>query len=351
MMHWESLPKVELHVHLDGSVRPATLWELLQERRRAQRPAVQRYAGLRTVEEVAAKARVPDDCPSLADYLTRFDLPLAVMQDGEALERIAYELVADAAAEHVCHVEVRFAPALHTREGMTIAEAVRRVLAGLKRAEREFGVGTGLIACCMRHFPPEDNVAMVREVEPLLGEGLVAVDLAGDEAAFPTALHREPLALARRMGFSLTVHAGEVGGAEEIRTAVRELGATRIGHGVRLAEDPELLREVADRGVALEMCPTSNAQTKAVNALSEHPLRRYLAAGVAVTVNTDNRTVSATTLSEEYRRLAAALGLSESDARETVLCAAQAAFTTEDQRRKLFERIEREWPNRDAGDN
>ncbi|OUM97145.1 MAG: adenosine deaminase [Firmicutes bacterium ZCTH02-B6] len=337
-----AMPKIELHLHLDGSVRPATVWELLQEGRRREAAAVARYAALDSLEAVTAAMQVPDDCPSLADYLTRFDLPLAVMQDEEALERIAYELVADVAAENVVHAEVRFAPVLHTAEGLSMRAASEAVLRGLARGQREFGVTTGLIACCMRHLPAQDNTAMVRAVEPLLGAGLVAIDLAGDEARFPGVLHREPLQLAREMGFHVIVHAGEASGAEEVRTALDVLGAERIGHGVRLEEDPDLLREVAERGIALEMCPTSNVQTKAVGSLETHPLRRYLEAGITATVNTDNRTVSNTTLTAEYRRVVDGLGLGPEQVQRTVYNAAANAFLPPAEKQALLDRLERE---------
>ncbi len=339
-LDWQSMPKVELHLHLDGSVRPATAWELLQERRRTGSPAVEPYAGVDSLEAVAAAMQVPDDCPSLADYLTRFSLPLALMQDAASLERIAYELVADAAQERVVHVEVRFAPVLHTREGLSMRGAAEAVLTGLARGGREFGVTTALIACCMRHRSAEDNVAMVRAMEPLRGEGVVAIDLAGDEAAFPCLLHRQPLTLAREMGFHVIVHAGEASGAQEVRDAVEVLGAERVGHGVRLQEDEALLKEVAARGIALEMCPTSNVQTKAVARLADHPLRRYLQAGLAVTVNTDNRTVSNTTMSTEYARIAGELGLTGEEARRTVFHAAEAAFLPAGEKQALRARLE-----------
>lgn len=333
------MPKIELHLHLDGSVRPATVWELLLERRRRGDPLVAPYAGLDSLAAVTGAMQVGDDCQSLAEYLSRFDLPLAVMQDAAALERIAYELVADVAAENVVHVEVRFAPVLHTRQGLSMREAAAAVLRGLARGREDFGTSTRLIACCMRHLPPEDNVAMVRAMEPFLGQGLVAIDLAGDEAAFPGIRHQDPLRLAREMGFHVIVHAGEASGAEEVRTAVEVLGAERIGHGVRLEEDPALLREVAARGIALEMCPTSNVQTKAVAGCGAHPLRRYLEAGLAVTVNTDNRTVSSTTLTAEYERAVQHLGLTPAQVRQTVLHAARAAFVSPAERQGLLDQL------------
>lgn len=338
---WRSIPKVELHLHLDGSVRPATLWELLEERRR--RPdagdTLGEFAGLRSEDDVRRWIEVGDDCRSLGEYLARFELPLAVMQDADSMERIAYELVQDAAAENVRYMEVRFAPILHTREGMSMRGAAEATVAGLRRGQREFGVRSGVIACCMRHVDPADNVAMVRAMEPLAGDGVVAIDLAGDEGAFPGQRHRDALSLAHDIGFHVTVHAGEARGAAEIRYALETLDAARIGHGVRLEEDPELMEYVIRERISLDMCPSSNVQTKAVPSLSEHPLRRYFEAGVRITVNTDNRTVSATTLAREYERIVAELGCSAADVRSMIRYAAEAAFLPDAEKARLVAEV------------
>lgn len=334
-MDFKSIPKVELHLHLDGSVRPSTLWELLSERRQSDAEAVAAFTDLQSEDDVRRWIEVGDDCKTLAEYLARFELPLAVMQDYESIERIAYELVADAAEENVRYMEVRFAPILHTRRGLSMRQAAGATVAGVKRGQKEFGVGTGVIACCMRHVDPADNVAMVKEMEPLIGNGVVAIDLAGDEAAFPGERHRDAFELAKQIGFNITVHAGEASGAREVRYALEVLGARRIGHGVRLEEDPELMEYVIEQRIPLDMTPSSNVQTKAVSALSAHPMKRYFDAGVRVTVSTDNRTVSATTLTQEYERIAAELGFTLDDVRRMVVYAAEAAFLPDDEKKQL----------------
>lgn len=338
-MDWTTIPKVELHLHLDGSVRPETLWQLLQESRRDGISEQDPFKDLTSFIDVRNWIEVGDDCGSLAEYLSRFELPLAVMQSAEALERIAYELVSDVAKENVRYFEVRYAPILHTREGLTMEETARAVLAGLGRGERAFGVRTGLIACCMRHVDPADNVEMVRQMAALKDEGVVAIDLAGDEAAFPAELHLEAFNLAREIGFPVTVHAGEARGAGEMRYAIETLGAKRLGHGVRLEDDAELMERVIAEGITLDMCPVSNVQTKAVPSLAEHPLRRYLEAGVRITVSTDNRTVSATSLAHEYERIAADLGVTPEQIKQMILYAAEAAYLPDEERRQLVEEL------------
>lgn len=334
-MDWTSVPKVELHLHLDGSVRAETLWQLLQESRRDGGASAEQFDELNSFIDVKNWVEVGDDADSLAEYLARFELALAVMQTKESLERIAYELVSDVAKENVRYVEVRYAPILHTRAGLTMRETAEAVLAGLQRGGRAFGVGTGLIACCMRHVDPKDNVEMVRQVAPLKDEGVVAIDLAGDEAAFPAELHAEAFAAGKAAGFPITVHAGEARGAGEMRFVIDELGAKRIGHGVRLEEDPDLMERVIEEGITLDMCPISNEQTKAVSSLKEHPLRRYLEAGVRITISTDNRTVSATTLAQEYERIVSELGVTKEQVQQMIVYAAEAAYLPDEEREQL----------------
>lgn len=339
-MDWTSIPKVELHLHLDGSVRPETLWQLLQEQRRERDGAdIAAFPDLNSFIDVKQWIEIGDRADSLAQYLARFELPLAVMQNRDALERIAYELVSDVAKENVRYVEVRFAPLLHTREGLTMKEATAAVLAGLRRGGRAFSVGTGLIACCMRHVDPELNVDMVHQLKSFVGNGVVAIDLAGDEAAVPAEVHIDAFTLAREIGFPITIHAGEARGPEEMRYAIDVLGTKRIGHGVRLEEDLQLMEKVIDEQITLDMCPISNVQTKAVPSLAEHPLRRYLQAGVKVTVSTDNRTVSATTLAQEYERISDELGCTEDEVRTLIINAAEAAYLPESAKKQLIAEV------------
>lgn len=285
------LPKAELHVHLDGSLRADTMLDLARERG-VPLPATD-AAGLRS-------AIVADDARSLEDYLRAFDWTVSVMQDPEALERIAFELVEDQAAEQVPYAEVRFCPALNTRAGLGPDQVLDAALKGLARADAAFGTRSTVIVCALRHLPAGHSVEMAELAAAYLDHGVSGFDLAGAEAGHPVARHREAFDLARDRGVPITIHAGEAFGPESIVQALDLGHALRIGHGTRLGEDPALLARVRDAGITLEVCLTSNVQTGAAASLAAHPLRRYVDAGVSVALCTDNRLVSGVTLTDEY---------------------------------------------------
>ena len=271
------LPKAELHCHLDGSVRAATLLDLAHEAR-VQMPK-------HTAEELGEFMRV-DDAQTLEDYLKRFDVTVSVMQSEEALERIAYELAEDAAEDGVRYIEVRNAPILNVVQGLTLVQAVEAPLRGLRRAEKDFGIIGRFIICALRHFSAEDSLEMAQLAVEFKNDGVVAFDLAGGEKGNPAARHVGAFNYARQHNLAITVHAGEGDGAESVREAVHVLGANRIGHGTRLIEDPELTQYVNDRRIALEICLTSNVQTRVADSYETHPLREYFDRGLNVTLNT-----------------------------------------------------------------
>jgi len=321
-------PKIELHCHLDGSVRISTV------------AAIGRELGLRLPEPLEPALVAPAACADLADYLRRIVVALEVMQHPKDLERIARELVEDWAADGVIYGEVRFAPQLHTRRGLPVEQVLGAVHRGLTAGSAEHGVGFGLILCCLRQEPPARSLEIARLAADNRDK-VCALDLAGDEARFPGAPHAPAFALAREAGLRRTAHAGEAAGAGSIREALDALGAERIGHGVRIEEDPQLAEGVRSRAIPLEMCPTSNVQTRAAASAAAHPIDRLLRRGLRVTVSTDSRTVSATTVTGEFRSLTGQWGWAE---REFLLCqrhAAEAAFVSPDVRRKLLARIER----------
>jgi len=301
------LPKVELHLHLDGSLRPATALEL-GSARGVFGPHI-------TPAVVTSRLRAPMPCRDQAELLAAFELPLAILQDAEALERVAAELVEDIADDGTIYAEVRWAPALHVRGGLTVRQVIDAVAsgtkAGLARVRRGGrGMEVRLIVVAIRSHAPADNEAVARVAVAAAGAGVVGFDLAGPEAAYPDPLeHRRAFAIARAGGLGLSVHAGEWGGAAQVRRALA-LDPRRIAHGAPAADDPALMAELTRRGVTLDLCPSSNWQAGLVARLADHPLPRLLRAGVPVTLSTDDRTVSDLTLPLEYARALDPLGLS-----------------------------------------
>lgn len=325
------LPKPELHVHLDGALRPSTMLELARERA-ISLPAEE--------ADALAKAMLVDQAGSLEEYLERFVVTLSLLQDAEALERVAHELVEDHAAESVPYVEVRFCPALSTDRGLESSEVLDAVLTGLTRAGREHGVLTGVIVSAVRTLPP----ALSREMADLAIEykdrGVCGFDLAGAEAGHPCREHSEATRAAARAGLPVTIHAGEGAGAESIREALETGGANRIGHGTRLEEDPELLATVRDSGIPLEVCLTSNVQTGAASTYAAHPLRRYFDAGIRVCLCTDNRLMSGVTLTREYEHARDALGFSWDELASVARTGFECAFAPERTRERLVRRLD-----------
>ncbi|MFD9903733.1 adenosine deaminase [Streptomyces sp. NPDC059063] len=306
-------PRYELHCHLDGSVRPGTVADLARDQ------------GIALPRPVTDLVVAPARCGSLTAFLTYIDVPLQVLQTPDALTRAARELTEDWAADGVTHGEVRFAPQLHGRRGMTLDEAVLAVAAGLAQGRAATGVDTGLLLCCLRHQSPDDSLAVAETA--LRHQDVVAgLDLAGDETRYAARPHRAAFGLAHSAGLPCTVHAGEAAGPRSVWEAIDVLGARRVGHGVRCTSDTALLDRLRADDIALEMCPTSNVQTGAVPALAAHPATPLLAAGLPVTISTDTRTTSATTLRREFMSLGRTAGWTtayEALAQEN---AARAAF-------------------------
>ena len=290
----KKLPKVELHVHLDGSLRMETVLELSQDL-----PSRKGGGKKFSPAEIKKSLQPGKKYRSLVDYLKNFEITLAVLQTREALMRVAYELAEDCAAEQVKYVEVRYSPLLHTRGELKLPEIVESVNAGLKKAERDFGIRTGIILCGIRHITPRSSYQLAKLAVDYKHQGVVGFDLAGAEKDFPAKNHRAAFNLIINENINSTVHAGEAFGPGSIAQALHYCGAHRIGHGVRLREDAELLNYVTDHRIPLEICLSSNLQTGVVKRLSEHPFKYYYEYGVRVTLNTDNRLISNTTVSKE----------------------------------------------------
>lgn len=321
------LPKAELHCHLDGSVRPETLLELGREFG-VPMPA--------STPEALAQHMWVQDARHLEDYLTRFDVTLSVMQRANALERVTYELLEDAHAEGIRYMEIRYAPVLNTRGGLTLDEAVEAPKRAMDLAAAEFGIKSGLIVCALRHLDPIVSFELARLAVAHVGRGVVGFDLAGGEAGHPATNHAAAFVHAKEHGLLCTCHAGEGAGADSVREAVHVCGAQRIGHATRLAEDPKLMDEVGERGIAIEACLTSNVQTHAAADYATHPVRTYLEHGLKVTLNTDNRLMSRTTLTDEYEHAVKALDLDADAVCAIARAGFENAFLPPDERAALL---------------
>lgn len=334
-MDFRRLPKIDLHLHLDGAVRTKTILEL-GTKQGVPLPA-------RTEKALERHVTVGPSCRSLRDFLDRFDIFLPVLDSAEAMERIAYELCEDQAKDGVAYFEARFAPLLQDGPTFSLEESVEAVISGLRRGARAFGVRWGLILCFLRQARAESSLATVAAAERYR-DHVVGIDIAGDEAA-PAGPHAEAFRRARKLGLGITVHAGEAGPAAHIAEAL-ELGATRIGHGVRLVEDPGLLARIAKEGVTLEMCLTSNLQTRAAPSIARHPFRALRKAGVRVTLNTDDPAVSRTTLSREYAIAEKSFGLKREDFAELLANSCEAAFASPAVKRELRKIVSERWLER-----
>ncbi len=297
----EAMPKAELHLHLDGSLRVDTAVELA--RTRAVDAPVDRAA-------MSAALIAPMPCANQAELLRAFDLPIALLQDAEALERVAAELVETKAADGVRYIEIRWGPLLHVAKGLSLDAGIGAVCRGANEAAARTGTVVRLICTALRSHDPDANLRLARTASRFRDQGLTGWDLAGPEAAFPDPLtHAAAFGAARAGGLRITIHAGEWGGAAQVRRAL-EVEPERIAHGPGAVDDPDLCVELIARGITLDLCPTSNYQAGIVESVEAHPLARLHRAGVSVTLSTDDTTVSDISLSDEYLRAIGAIGLS-----------------------------------------
>lgn len=315
---FQALPKTDLHVHLDGSLRLETILDL------AQKGGIELPAT--TVDGLRDAIGCGRDFGSLVDYLRGFDITLRVMQTEEALERIAFELAEDAHRESVRYMEVRYAPMLHTQRGLKLTRVVEAVLDGLRRARATYGIKANVIICGIRNISPKSSWEMAELAVAYKGRGVVGFDLAGAEADFPAKHHREAFQLVRDNNINCTIHAGEAYGPESIAQAIHVCGAHRIGHGCRLRENGDLLRYLNDHRIPLECCPSSNVQTGAVRELASHPLKLYFDLGLRVTINTDNRLITDTSVSRELWLVHSALGVPFQDVKSMIVAGFKSSF-------------------------
>lgn len=317
-----NMPKVDLHCHLDGSLTQACLSELSGR------------------EVAVSELQVSDDCRNLAKYLEKFDLPLQYLQTAEGLRKASKAFLLDLKKDNIAYVEVRFAPLLSVSENLNCKQVMEAVLEGLEDAKQECQISYNVIACAMRHHSIEDSLQMMKECREFLEHGLCALDLAGNEAAFPMENFRELFAEAKRMGYPFTLHAGECGRVENVIESVKA-GARRIGHGIALRGNPEAIAFCRDRKIAIEMCPISNMQTKAVSCKEEYPIREFLDAGLLITLNTDNRMVSNTTIAKEMAFVQENYGITDEELWKVTENAIEASFADDEIKQMLWKRMQR----------
>jgi adenosine deaminase len=312
------LPKTELHVHLDGSIRPKTVLELADEQK--VRLPTRNLSRLTQLMQAGRRTR------NLGDYLRIFEITLSVMQQKEALYRTAYELAEDCAEETVRHLEVRYSPILHRKRRLSFEDIVDPVIAGLRDAGARHNISTGVIICGIRSMSPKVSIELAELAVAYKGRGVLAFDLAGQEKDYPAKAHREAFQIIHKNHINSTVHAGEAFGPASIGQALHYCGAHRIGHGTRLQEDDDLLRYVRDHRIPLEMCLSSNVQTRVARTPQAHPFGQYFRQGLRVTLNTDNRLMSATTVSQEISLAAKAFRLSPYEIKRIIINGFKSAF-------------------------
>lgn len=329
----QALPKVDLHRHLEGSLRLGTLAEIALEHG-LDLPGYD-------IEELRPLVQVTDRYLDFHAYLRKFELLRRFYPTRQAVERVAYEAVADAAADNVRYLELRFNPVAQARgQGFSLAQVTGWVCGAVQRAQRDHDIEAGLILQIGRD---EDLSTAEQIAEVALAHrrnGVVGVDLAGDEINYPCRRFAPVFRRVAQAGLGVTIHAGEAGSADNVREAIEFLGAQRVGHGVRSIESSDIVRLVHQRGVTLEVCPTSNLQTGVVRRFGQHPLPDLLHLGLKVTINTDNPSVSDTTLSDEYMVVMLAMGLNLQEIKQAILTAVDAAFLPEQRRARLRAQME-----------
>ena len=319
----KKLPKIELHCHLDGSL---------------SKSFIQTRLG-RAVSE--GELSVNDDCDSLKTYLEKFSLPGQCLTDEEGLFGAGYDILSSMKKENVKYAEIRFAPLLHVTEKMNTEQVIWATLQGLKKGKEDFGVEYNVIVCAMRHHDETENYKMIKTAYEFLEQGVCAADLAGAEATYPMSDFMELFSKVKKLGMPFTLHAGECGSVKNILDSV-EAGAKRIGHGIAMTGHPNVQRILKDKHIGVEMCPLSNLQTKAVRCIEDYPIKEFLNAGILATINTDNRTVSNTTLAKEMNFVQQFCGISDEEIMLMIKNAIDVSFANDNLKHKLSQIIKGE---------
>lgn len=330
-MDINNLPKIELHCHLDGSLRVETVIELA----RKENINLESY----DYDEVKKLLSVNENCSSLDEYLQKFDLPNKVLQSKDNLRRAAYELLEDAANENIKYIEVRFAPIFHIKNGLRLEEVIESVVSGIRDAEKRYGIKGNVIISCIRGLDLKHVFDSIEAGSRFIGQGVVAIDLAAEEREGFAHKYVEAMRLAKEKGFRITIHAGETGFGKNVRDAIILLGAERIGHGVFIYNDKEAYKLVKENGITLEMCPKSNIDTKAVINYNDHPIYNYHKDDIKINISTDNRMVSNINLNEETRNVFKTFNITLEQYKEMYINSVNAAFCNDETKRELLKFI------------
>lgn len=313
---FQDIKKIELHLHLDGSVKINTAEKLLNEK------------------NLKDKMIVKENNKDLTEYLTKFDIPIKLMQNKDNLVQISKELIETLEKDNVIYVEIRFAPIFSTKEGLTLDEVIQSVLKGLKNNK----VKTNLILCMMRGLNKDDNIKIIDLANKYLNKGVCAIDLAGDEIKYPTNIYKELFEYANKLKVPFTIHAGEAGTYKDIDEAI-SYKAKRIGHGIKAIENNNTISKIIENNISLEICPTSNIQTNVIKSRKKHPIKELINKGIKVTINTDNRTVSNTSLEKEYELLSKTFNFSKEDFKIFNKNALQSAFLSNEEKEELLKEL------------
>ena len=309
-------PKIELHIHLDGSVRPNTVSEILNL----------------DISKIEKEMKVGNYCKDLNDYLTKFDLPLKILQTKENLIRVSEELALDLKKDGVIYAEIRFAPILHTKNGLSCEEVIKSVIEGISRVD----IKINLIICLMRNVSDDDNYKVIKSGLKYINDKVVGFDLAGAEAIYKTSKFEELFKYISKYNVPFTIHAGEADGVNSIKSAI-DFGAKRIGHGVRIMEDDFMINCAKEHNITFEVCPTSNIDTKIFKEYKDHAIKKMYDNNLNITINTDNRTVSNIMLTEEYEKLINTFEFSIEDIKNMNITAINSAFISNNEKDLLKE--------------
>jgi len=324
-MDYTKAPKVELHLHLDCSLS----YEVVQ----LLKPSV-------TLEEYKGSFIAPPKCPDLADYITRAIKGSELMQSEEQLRLVIMDLFKQLKSDNVLYAEIRFAPLLHTTKGLTADEVILAANEATKEGIKKYGVDAGIILCTLRHFSEDQSMETAELVRKYKGTHIVGFDIAADEAGFPIDNHIEAFQFAKAHDIHCTAHAGEARGEESVWETLINFRPSRIGHGVRSAEDQELISYLKENNIHLEVCPTSNVQVNVFNKIEDHTADAIYNAGVSMSINTDARTISNVTLADEYQLLERIFKWNKEHFRKCNLEAINHSFATPDVKQKVRKRIE-----------